>query len=52
LLLANIRAHEFFDKNFAEFALHPELKKNLETIEYHLNYNLPIEKRVYIIIIF
>lgn len=46
MILANIRVHEFFEKNFEEFSLHPETRKNLEIIEYHLNYNLPIEKKV------
>jgi hypothetical protein len=46
MILANIRVHEFFDKNFDEFKLHPETRKNLEIIEYHINYNLPIEKNV------
>lgn len=46
MILANIRVHEFFEKNFEEFRLHPETRKNLEIIEYHLNYNLPIEKKV------
>ena len=49
MILANIRVHEFFDKNFDEFRLHPETKKNLEIIEYHINYNLPIEKKVNIL---
>jgi len=44
--LATIRVHEFFDKNFSELALHPEVKKKLEILEYHLNYNLPIDKKV------
>jgi hypothetical protein len=41
-----IRTHEFFDKNFEEAQLHPEVRKNLEVIDYHMKYNLPIEKRI------
>ena len=43
-----IRVHEQLMKNFPEFNLHPEVQKNLEKLEYHLNYNIPIDKHVLI----
>ncbi len=46
IVLASIKTHEFMDKFFEECKLHPEVKKNLEIIEHHVKYNLPIEKRV------
>jgi hypothetical protein len=49
LVLASIKTHEFFDKFFEDTQLHPETRKNLEIIEHHVKYNLPIEKRVNII---
>jgi hypothetical protein len=47
-ILASIKVYEFFDKFFEDNRLHPETRKQLETIEYHLNHNLPIEKKVII----
>ena len=43
-----IKVHEMFSKNFPEFNIHPEVKINLEKLEYHLNYNIPIDKKVFI----
>ena len=43
-----IKVHEMFSKNFPEFNIHPEVKINLEILEYHLNYNIPIDKKVFI----
>jgi hypothetical protein len=45
-VLSLIRTHEFFDKNFEDCQLHPEMRKNLEIIEHNIKYNLPVEKRV------
>jgi hypothetical protein len=45
-VLATIKSYEFFDKFFEDNQLHPEIRKQLETIEYHVNHNLPIEKKV------
>ena len=44
--LVTIRVHENLAKNFPEFQLHPEVMKKLERLEYCLNYNIPVDKKV------
>jgi hypothetical protein len=45
-ILGMIKYHELRHHLFEEVSLHPEVKKDLEVLHYHVENNFPIEKEL------